>query len=181
MRLIPITLCLSIGLVGCQTPHSSPSEFTPLLTSIEQRLNLASSVAVHKWDKHLPVESTRREAQVLSQAREMAPDHNLSPERAAAFFTDQIEANKIIQYTLLDRWTRMGYRPPATRMDLARDLRPHLDKLQVSLLKELSRFDQQQPEDCQRKLSHALAQRANDWLHHQALLRATLQLCTQQS
>ena len=177
MRLAPLALCLSLGLLGCQTHTSSESEFTPLLTGIEQRLNLASSVAVHKWDQHLPVESTARERQVLAQARQLAPDYNVSPERAAAFFSDQIEANKIVQYTLLDRWTRLGYRPPATRLDLAKDLRPHLDKLQITLLNELSRFDQQQPKDCQRKLSHALAQRTNDWLRHQALLRATLQLC----
>jgi len=178
MRLAPIAFSLALGLFGCQASAPTQPEFTPLLTSIEQRLDLATSVAVHKWDNRLPVEAPERERQVLSGVREMAPDYDLRPERAAAFFADQIEANKLIQYTLLDRWTMLGRRPPATPLDLASQIRPRLDKLQATLLFELARFDRQQHKNCPQKLAHALARRTNDPVRHQALIRATTQLCT---
>lgn len=177
MRFAPLSLCLALGLLGCQASTPPQPEFLPLLTSIEQRLDLASPVAVHKWDHRLPVLASERERQVLEQVSKLAFEYDLSPERAAAFFSDQIEANKLIQYTLLGRWTARGQRPPAARIDLANELRPRLDQLQETLLFELRRFDQRQPEDCPRKLADALALRTQDPLLHQALARATQHLC----
>jgi len=179
MQRFTIALVITFGLLGCQASTPSEPDFQPLLTSIEQRLDLATSVAVHKWDNHLPVEAPERERQVLSGVQEMAPDYDLSPERAAAFFADQIEANKLIQYTLRDRWTVLGQRPPAAPLDLANQIRPRLDKLQATLLFELARFDRQHNQGCRQKLAHALARRTNDPLRHQALVRATTKLCVE--
>jgi len=173
----PIALCLTLGLLGCHAPAPLHPEFLPLLDSIDQRLDLASSVAAHKWDKRLPVEAPEREQQVLSNVREMASDYGLSPERATAFFTDQIEANKLIQHTLLDQWTLLGERPPAAQLDLTRQIRPRLDKLQATLLRQLARLDQQEQHNCPQKLAYALSQQTSDPLRHQALVRATTQLC----
>ncbi|WAB98495.1 chorismate mutase [Pseudomonas putida] len=177
MQRATFVLVITFGLLGCQASSPSEPEFQPLLSSIEQRLDLATSVAVHKWDHHLPVEAPERERQVLSGVQQMAPDYDLSPERAAAFFADQIEANKLIQYTLRDRWAMLGQRPPAKPLDLANQIRPRLDQLQATLLFELARFDQQRYPDCRQELARALARRTNDPLRHQALVRATSQLC----
>ena len=175
MRPALLLLSFSFPLLGCHA--SSPTPFLPLLANIEQRLDLASSVAAHKWDHQLAVAAPAREQQVLSQVRDMAPDYQLLPERAAQFFNDQIEANKLVQYTLLDRWTTLGQRPPVPGLDLANELRPRLDKLQAALLFELSRFDQLQLADCPRELAYALTKRSNDPLRHLALVRATAHLC----
>ncbi|WP_286776281.1 chorismate mutase [Pseudomonas sp. UBA800] len=177
MRLAPVTLTLTLGLLGCQNASPPQTEFAPLLSRIEQRLDLASAVAGHKWDQQLPVQATDREHQVLAQVREAAPHFGLSPGRATAFFDDQIEASKLIQYSLLNRWAARGKRPATTALDLADDIRPRLDELQATLLFELARFDQQPLAQCRKKLAQALARRSDEPVRHQALVRATANLC----
>ncbi|MNN23084.1 Monofunctional chorismate mutase precursor [compost metagenome] len=177
MRLIPIVLCLTFTLLGCGA--ASQPELQPLLAAIGQRLDLAHSVAVHKWDNDLPVEAPEREQQVLQQVHETANDYGLPPERATAFFADQIEANKIMQYGLIDRWTALGQRPSQQPRDLDNELRPRLDMLQATLLFELSNLDRKSLNDCPRKLAETLARHASDPLRHTALIRATAQLCAE--
>lgn len=177
MRLAFPSLCCSLVLLGCSAATPSQTEFSLLLTHIEHRLDLAGSVAQHKWDHQLPVEAPERETQVITRVRQQAANHGLGPDRAAAFFSDQIEANKLIQYALLDRWTLLGQRPPTEPLDLIDQLRPRLDKLQATLLFELGRFDQHPPADCARKLADALISHTNDPLRHLAMVRATGQLC----
>lgn len=179
MRLTPFVLCFTFSLLGCSA--NSPPELTPLLAAIGQRLDLAQSVAVHKWDNALAVEAPARELQVLQQVHASAPDYGLTPERATAFFADQIEANKMIQYGFIDRWTALGKRPPQQPRDLANELRPRLDMLQSTLLHELGRLDRLPIKDCPRKRADALARYANDPLRHLAMVRATAQLCAPHS
>jgi len=175
MRALPFVLSFAITLAGCSAPPQS--EFNPLLSAIGQRLDLAYAVAVHKWDNGVPVEAPMREQEVLQQAQATAHDYGLPPERAAAFFSDQIEANKMIQYGLIDRWTALGKRPPQQARDLADELRPRLDMLQATLLFELGNLDRKPMNDCPRQLTEALNRHAGDPLRHMALVRATAQLC----
>ncbi|QXH47068.1 chorismate mutase [Pseudomonas xanthosomatis] len=63
------SLCLALALPGCSAPPSSHVEFAPLLSAIEKRLELASSVARHKWAHDIPVQVPVREADVLAQVR----------------------------------------------------------------------------------------------------------------
>jgi len=177
MRLIPIVPCFIFTLLGCGS--ASQPDLKPVLTAIGQRLDLAYSVAVHKWDNGVPVEAPAREQEVLQKVQAAAQEYNLPPERAAAFFSDQIEANKMIQYGLLDRWTGLGKRPPQQARDLANELRPRLDMLQATLLFELGTLDRKRLDDCPRQLADALARHASDPLRHMAMVRATAQLCVQ--
>ncbi|MBO9549804.1 chorismate mutase [Pseudomonas sp.] len=176
MRLMPFLLCFIFTLLGCST---SQPELKPLLTAVGQRLDLAYSVAVHKWDNGLPVEAPSREREVIQQVQAAAQDYGLTGERAAAFFADQIEANKIVQYGLIDRWTALGQRPPQQARDLDKELRPRLDMLQATLLFELAHLDRKPLHDCPRQLTDALARYASDPLRHTALVRATAQLCAE--
>nr|EPB93725.1 chorismate mutase [Pseudomonas plecoglossicida NB2011] len=148
-----------------------------MLDAIEQRLNLASAVALHKWDQGQPVQATQREQQVLANVRAAAPAHGLAPQRAEAFFADQIEANKLVQYSLLSRWHRQGMAPDTPRQDLQQQIRPQLDELQAKLLVRLAAFEQQPPPACATRLAEALASRPVDNLTRSALVRATGQLC----
>lgn len=175
MRPIPIVLCFILTLPGCST--SSQPGLKPLLDAVGQRLDLAYSVAVHKWDNDLPVEAPAREQEVLQRVQIAAHDYGLPAERATAFFADQIEANKIIQYGLIERWTALGQRPSGQARNLATELRPRLDKLQSTLLFELSNLERKSLNDCPRQLANALARHTSDPLRHTALLRATAQLC----
>ncbi|MFV3404334.1 gamma subclass chorismate mutase AroQ [Pseudomonas sp. NY15463] len=170
-------LCLPLLLGSCSASTAPHNELLPLLVAIEQRLELARSVAHHKWEHALAVDAPAREQQVLAQVRRAAPDYGLSPERAETFFADQIEANKLVQYALLDRWAARGQNSLSSTRDLTHELRPRLDSLQFTLLNELAALDRQPPADCPRALANALIRRTQDPLHHLALIRATGQLC----
>lgn len=176
MRLPPLLFSCTICLFGCSAPREPDPTLSPLLDSIERRLALADAVALHKWDNRQPVQAIEREQQVLANIRRAAPTYQLDAHRAEAFFADQIEANKLVQYTLLHRWNNLRQAPDTPRRDLKADLRPQLDQLQAQLLQRLAHFDRNPPEQCDERLADALALRA-DALNRLALVRATGQLC----
>jgi hypothetical protein len=53
------------------------------------------------------------------------------------FFKAQIEANKVVQYSLLADWRRSGRAPVHAPIDLVGTIRPELDALQATLIVEL--------------------------------------------
>lgn len=178
MRLIPLlALTGAISLTGCAAPLDTPSSLTRLIDGIDHRLEIAEAVALHKWDQRQPVHAPQRERDVLSNVRQAAPAYQLSPDRAEAFFADQIEANKLLQYHYLNTWHQQRHAPETPRRDLASEIRPQLDNLQNQLLLDLTRFDQQRTSLCAGQLADALAQRPTNSPRHLALVRATAQLC----
>lgn len=174
----PLSLVAAIvALTGCAASEPTHPAFEPLLAAMEHRLDLAQSVALHKWDHGQPVQASAREQQVLANVRAAAPAHGLPPERAEALFADQIEANKLVQYTLLFHWHRLGAAPDTPRSDLQQQIRPQLDELQTLLLKHLADFERLKPQDCAATLAAAVASRPVDDLTQRALIRASGQLC----
>lgn len=177
MRSITLTLLLALSLSGCASSTKTKTPLDLLLDTIERRLALADGVALLKWDQNLPVQDLSREQQILAQVREAAADHDLDEQRAVGFFADQMEAGKLVQYALLNRWEREQRAPDKPRLDLKNALRPQLDNLQHQLLAGLQRFDRQRPGDCKRAVADALAERAGTALHQLALQRAAGRLC----
>jgi len=53
------------------------------------------------------------------------------------FFRAQIEANKLVQYSLLAEWRRRGKAPDHTPVDLASTIRAELDEVDKALITEL--------------------------------------------
>ena len=53
------------------------------------------------------------------------------------FFRDQIEANKLVQYSLLAEWRRLGKAPDHTPADLGSTIRSKLDDVDKALMAEL--------------------------------------------
>ncbi|MFJ4372771.1 gamma subclass chorismate mutase AroQ [Pseudomonas japonica] len=158
---------------------AAPSTLTALLDSIDQRLDLAEAVALYKWDHGQPVQVAPRERQVLDQARRQSSSHGLDEQRAADFFADQIEANRLLQYGALSGWYAEGRAPEIPRRDLGSQLRPRLDHLRDELLARLAAFDQQRPPRCEQVLAQALQQRGSDPLRRVALTRASGRLCAE--
>src|SRR5262249_37391658 len=101
MRATTLALTCCFALSGCPTSPSVTPTLDQLLATIDRRLDLAEAVALHKWDHQQPVQASAREHQVLASARQAAVAHHLDPARVEAFFADQIEANKLLQYHLL--------------------------------------------------------------------------------
>lgn len=173
MRKFPLAALVVLALAGCTANRTPDNALTALLDSIERRLALAEAVALHKWDNGQPVQATMREQQVLANVRAAAPGYGLAPQRAEAFFADQMEANKLVQYTLLSDWSRKGVAPHTQRRDLQGQIRPQLDELQAVLLQQLAAFDRLPATACSATVAKELDRRQAP----QALVRATGQLC----
>jgi chorismate mutase len=62
----------------------------------------------------------------------------LDPTSVSNFFKAQIEANKVIQYSLLADWRRSGSTPAHATIDLVATIRPELDRVQTALIAELA-------------------------------------------
>jgi chorismate mutase len=54
------------------------------------------------------------------------------------FFRSQIEANKLVQYSLLAEWRRVGKAPDHAPVDLAGTIRPELERSGTELIAELT-------------------------------------------
>jgi chorismate mutase len=100
-------------------------------------LAIAKQVALAKWDNHAPVEDADREAQVIMSAIRDGESKGMNRADVSKFFAAQIEANKVIQYSLLADWLRSGRAPAHTPINLTTTIRPELDLLQNNLVEEL--------------------------------------------
>ena len=98
---------------------------------------MAREVALAKWDTRLPVEDPAREAQVIMAAAKDGESKGLNRTFVSNFFTAQIDANKLIQYSLLAKWHRAGRAPKHPPVSLTEDIRPRLDQIEGALIAEL--------------------------------------------
>jgi chorismate mutase len=162
--------------------QAAPAPLPELLDAMAQRLAVADRVARSKYDTGKAVLDEVRERQVLDSIAQAAPGADVSSATAQTFFAAQIEANKLVQYGLLDAWRR-GERPlPAATTELAA-LRTQLNELQTRLLGGLAATGGlRATADCPTQLDRALAvhfaaARPDD-LHRLALVRALGDFCT---
>jgi chorismate mutase len=110
----------------------------PLVETSARRLFIAEQVALAKWDSGAAVEDLPREAQVIMDAVREGDSKGLDPTSVSNFFKAQIEANKVIQYSLLADWRRSGRAPLHAPIDLVATIRPELDRVQTALIAELA-------------------------------------------
>jgi chorismate mutase len=108
-----------------------------LVETSAQRLLIADKVALAKWDNGAAVEDAPREAQVIQTAVKDGNAVGLDSTQVKAFFRAQIEANKLVQYSLLADWRRAGKAPAHPPVDL-KEIRPQLDEIEKQLIAELS-------------------------------------------
>ncbi|WP_339496592.1 chorismate mutase [Pseudomonas canadensis] len=157
---------------------AAPATLAPLLNSIAERLEIADQVALSKWDSHKPVEDKKREQEVIASVVAQAPSYKLAPAAVEQFFSAQIEANKLVQYTHLSDWQFQGKAPDDPRPDLVKQIRPQLDELQKRLLQQLAAFTPQRTDPhCPQWLAEAVHEPLNDPLRQLAMIRATAELC----
>jgi chorismate mutase len=154
-----------------------------LIAQASQRIMLADIVARYKWEHHQSVTDPAREQALLNTVARQAPAIGVDPQLAQTFFSDQIEANKLVQQALLDDWRRAPPASTAVSPDLATSTRPQFDHLTDTLLGGLARVDALRHTDaCPVRLAHSLADwkalRSLDSLHAQALTRAFAHLCS---
>ncbi|KQR12977.1 MULTISPECIES: chorismate mutase [Xanthomonas] len=183
LRGYALTCTLAVALLGCALPVRSQPPLDPLLDRIVQRNAIGDAVALSKWDSGKPVLDQAREAAVLQSVRDQAPAHGLDADDAARFFAAQIEANKSVQYALLNHWHERGRAPDTVRPDLAA-LRARLDQLQGELLDALADVAAaRSAAQCSASTARAAAHYAGQWqldaLHRAALVRGLGDFCQQ--
>lgn len=141
-----------LTLSACQAPVSEAAftagdqeDIDRLMTLIDERLAVAPMVAQSKWNSGVSINAPEREAQILQRVSAAAAEAGVSEDFASAFFQAQFEASKIYQQSLHERWNGEG-RPPFDRApDLARDVRPLLDRLTPALIDALAAVDEITP------------------------------------
>ncbi|KMW45678.1 chorismate mutase [Ralstonia insidiosa] len=178
--LLACAVCL---VAGCATPVTAQeSAFAPLLRHLADRLVTADQVALSKWDTGQSVYDPEREAKVIANVSGIASTFGLNATDVASVFADQIEANKEVQYALLNDWRRAGAAPTTPRQSLSGDIRPRLDTLQTSILQSLrDAAPARSQADCLTRVAQDIGRVAHekslDTLHRIALDRATARLC----
>jgi chorismate mutase len=118
--------------------YAETDSLPSLVQTSAERLQLAQKVALAKWDSGGSVEDPVREEQVIQNAVKEGETRGLNPAQVRDFFRAQIEANKVIQYSLLSDWLRAGEAPPHGHIDLVKEIRPQLDEIQNQLIDELA-------------------------------------------
>jgi chorismate mutase len=119
-------------------PQSAIDSLQPLVETSAQRLLIAERVALAKWDSGTPVEDGSREVQIIEHAITAGESEGLNQAAVSNFFRAQIEANKLVQYSLLADWRRAGKAPDHNSVNLAKTIRPELDQLETALIEELA-------------------------------------------
>ena len=75
---------------------------------------------------------------ILSKAFQDGDSKGLDPSSVSNLFEAQIEANKVVQYSLLADWSRSGRAPTHAPIDLVTSIRPKLDRIQTTLIAEMA-------------------------------------------
>jgi chorismate mutase len=145
-------------------------------------VQIADLVAAAKYGTTSPIDDPAREQAVLDAAAAKSVEMGIDPEVSRRIFRDQIEANKLVQRALFERWTAHPDQAPTERPDLAKDVRPKLDRITTQLLGQLR--DTQRVRGSSTCVGHLVVaylradhQRALDNLHEHALRRALESVC----
>jgi chorismate mutase len=187
MRLIRValatvlTVAASVTALSCSAAVSPTSPLVTLTDVAAQRVQVADTVAAAKWGTDAPIDDPVREKAVLDAVAAKSAQLDIDPKASQAVFTDQIEANKAVQYGLYTRWRAHPGEAPTTRPDLSR-VRPILDRITDQVLAELKATQQLRANpSCTAQLTGTRNRvgrtRHLDPLHEDALARALTSIC----
>lgn len=133
-----ILVAFAISGIDIVRAQNAVDKLQPLVEMSARRLALAEQVALAKWDSHTSVEDPPREEQVIMSAIKEGESRGLGGPFMSKFFRAQIEANKVVQYSLLANWYRAGRAPGHAPVNLSKTIRPELDQLQTALIASLA-------------------------------------------
>jgi len=135
---LAIVALFVLGGINMAQPQSVTDKLQSLVETSAHHFAIAEQVALAKWDSGKVVEDVPREAQVITGAVKMGESKGLDEASVSSFFRAQIEANKLVQYSLLADWRRAGRSPTHEPINLVNTIRPELDQVQTALITELA-------------------------------------------
>lgn len=106
---------------------------TTLARLAAERVLTADQVAASKWVSGRPIEDPARERQVLADMDVRARELGVDRATAQRIFEDQIEASKIVQRRLHDRWSANPQEAPTEAPDLTR-VRDRINRINAEML-----------------------------------------------
>jgi len=179
---LAVATSILISAIGAAHAQSAIDRLRPLVATCARRLAIAERVALAKWDSRVEVADEAREAQVVQSAVQYGASKGLDERLVAKVFIAQIEANKLVQYSLLADWRRKGRAPAHKPVDLAA-IRLELDRLQTDLIDELAEVGSlDKRAACQTDIAKAVGRylehkRGDSALQRVALDRALAAIC----
>jgi cyclohexadienyl dehydratase len=108
-----------------------------VLRLADERMSLMPGVAAAKWRTLSPVSDPERERVVTTRAVDVARSMGLSSEGVQRLFDVQIRAARESQERLHETWRARGFDFSAPIPNLAKDIRPKLDRITVDFLRAL--------------------------------------------
>jgi chorismate mutase len=102
------------------------------------RLTAMPDVARHKWNSNAPVEDLPREQVVIEAAVQEGAEFGLAEDIVRPAVAAQIEAAKVVQAALIDRWAREKAGSFVGVPDLATVLRPQIQQATSDLLRSFA-------------------------------------------
>ncbi|WP_306318312.1 MULTISPECIES: chorismate mutase [unclassified Streptomyces] len=164
------------------TTHANPHALAAITALATQRLALADKVAAAKYGTDAPIDDPARERQILDDVAQRSTALGIDPAFAQSVFRDQIEANKVVQRGLYARWDVHPEQRPTERPDLAKEVRPQLDRITTQLLDALREVAPTRTSPaCEPLLTAAALRDAHargfDALHLKGLARALPSVC----
>ncbi|NEB77013.1 chorismate mutase, partial [Streptomyces sp. SID14478] len=162
--------------------RAHPGDLAAVTSLAADRLALADKVAAAKYGTPAPIDDPVRERQILDDVAARSAALGIDPALAQAVFRDQIEANKVVQRGLYARWDAHPEQRPTERPDLAKEVRPALDRITTELLDALRQLPPAHTSPaCGPLLTVAALHDARthhfDALHLRALARALPSVC----
>lgn len=123
--------------------QADPSVVIDSLTKMmSERLALMDDVAAAKWQTKTSAIDSAREVLMLEGLMNRGKGMGLPEEMVRKFFEVQIEVARTRQEVLLAKWNA-GDTPRKTDLDLAKDLRPRIDAINLAMLQSLAQLQPQ--------------------------------------
>ncbi|MGJ5752993.1 chorismate mutase [Streptomyces puniciscabiei] len=158
-----------------------PTALHPVVELSAERLATADLVAAAKWGTDSPIDDPAREQQVLDSVAAQAVQLGADPDEVRAIFRDQIEANKLVQRALFQRWTDHPEQAPTTRPDLS-VIRKEINRINTALVQAIAgTAAEREAPVCLPELVLSAVQvhrdKGLDHLHTKALARSLRSVC----
>ena len=127
---------------GCPGKSTGTAPLNKLAELVIERLALGHDVAAVKYVNGRPIDDPIREHQILELATQVLNGSGRYQQIGRQFFSDQLEANKVIQRQLHHRWRAHPEEVPVAHRNLAAEIRPDLDDVTAQMMREFMKMEE---------------------------------------
>jgi chorismate mutase len=133
---------------GCTGSAAGVGTLDRLVKLVAQRLALGQDVAAAKFVNGGLIEDPIRERRILNSVYCALNGMGLYQETGVQFFRDQIEASKVIQRGLHQRWRAHPEELPAVHPNLVAEVRPKLDCITAQMMRQFMHMEEMPHLEC---------------------------------